>query len=424
MQALVVKQSDAEQMAELRRVKLLATTLLGGCLTTLVAAKWFEPRYPALAYVAAFAEAATIGGLADWYAVVALFRRPMGLPIPHTAILPSNQERVADSLGDFIESNFLAEGPVRAKLEETDFAALIIDWLTDSSRADALAGFAVRMLPQALNAADSSRLKSFMAERMQDAVSKVNVTPWAANLLDGLVEGRRHQKFLDELLDVLGRLLLEPRSVETILEKIREELPSVLRTLGADGFLLRKIVGSGAALIAEVKDNPDHPLRGEVDRLVANFVKKLRTSRAYQRKLDDFKTALLSRPETTELFQIAWNSLKTYVERDVASGDSTLQRQVSAILVSAARQLGEDKALRAELNAGMVTVLTAFVERQKSAISKFVSGQVKSWDMEHMTTIVETKIGRDLQYIRFNGTLIGGLIGLVLYIVLHGLGLR
>ena len=419
-----MKQSDAEQLADLRRVQFLATTLLGGCLTTLVAAKWFEPRYPGLAYVAAFAEAATIGGFADWYAVVALFRRPLGLPIPHTAILPANQERVADSLGDFIETNFLAEEPVRKKLEETDFAALVIDWLTDETRASALAGFAVRLLPQAMNAADSSRLKAFMAARMQEAVSKVNVAPWAANLLGGLTEGRRHQKFLDQLLDVLGRLLLEPRSVETILEKIREELPSVLRTLGADGFLLRKIVGSAAALIAEVKASPDHPLRGEVDRLVQNFVTKLRTSRVYQRKIDEFKNTLLARPETAELFQIAWDSLKTFIERDVASEHSALQQQVAGILVSAARQLGEDATMRAELNAGMVTVLVAFIGKQKSAISKFVSGQVKSWDMEHMTTIVETKIGRDLQYIRFNGTLIGGLIGLVLYIVLHGLGLR
>ncbi|MCA0424812.1 MAG: DUF445 family protein [Proteobacteria bacterium] len=416
--------ADQEQLTSLRRMQAGATALLGASLATLVAAKALEPRYPALAYLAAFAEAATIGGLADWYAVVALFRRPLGLPIPHTAILPSNQDRVAESLGSFIEANFLAEQQVRAKLAETDFAKLVVNWLADEKRAGVLAGFAVRMLPHALNSADASRLRAFVADRVMEAAERVNVAPLIANLIEGLVEGQRHQHFLDELLDVLSRLLLEPKSVETVLLKIREELPSLLRTLGADGFLLRKIITSAAGLIEEVKQDPDHSLRLEVDKLVRNLVLRLRNSPEFQEKVDTFKNTLLQRPETAEFFAIGWESLKNYVTADAESEHSALQRHLTTVLVSAARALGEDPELRAELNSGMVTALSTFIAEHKQGISTYISNQVKAWDMEHMTLLVETKIGRDLQYIRFNGTLIGGLIGLILYSVLHAFGLR
>ena len=401
-----------------------ATALLGVSLGALIAARAFEPRYPALAYVAAFAEAAAIGGLADWYAVVALFRRPLGLPIPHTAILPSNQERLADSLGEFIETQFLRQDAVRAKLGEADFAGMIVEWLTDPARADALAGFILRTLPQLLDAADSSRARSFVAERVREAARDASVAPHLATLVEGLTETGRHQQLFTDLVGLLGRLMLEPASIETIWRKIREELPSLLRALGADGYLLRRILVAAAEFLEEVQRNPDHALRGEVDRAIRRFVADLRDSPEFQARVDAFKNALIDRPETTELVGIAWRSLKGYVAREIAADDSDLRRHIRDVLVAAGRQLAQDSALRVEINAGMVAAIAAFVETQKSAVSQFISQQVKSWDMAHMTGIVEEKIGPDLQYIRFNGTLIGGLIGLLLYSVLHALGLR
>src|SRR6195256_4803811 len=157
---------DAARAAELRRVKALATLVLAGTLALFVAAKSLLHLHPAFGFVAAFAEAATIGGLADWYAVVALFRRPLGLPIPHTAIIPHNHLRIADTLGEFIETNFLAAEPVEARLREVDFAALVADWLSDRERGAALAGFVLRLLPQSLGAIEQSGLKDFIGKRI------------------------------------------------------------------------------------------------------------------------------------------------------------------------------------------------------------------------------------------------------------------
>jgi uncharacterized membrane-anchored protein YjiN (DUF445 family) len=168
---------DVEKLAALRRTKTIATAALILCVAVFAAAKLFEERWPWLAIVAAFAEAAAIGGIADWYAVVALFRRPLGLPIPHTAIIPSNQTRIADNLGRFIEANFLAPGPVREKLQQVDFAALVADWLSGPERAAGLSRFATRLIPQMLGAVEQSGLRDFARQRMLAEIDKVKVAP-------------------------------------------------------------------------------------------------------------------------------------------------------------------------------------------------------------------------------------------------------
>src|SRR5262252_6524247 len=164
---------DAARAAELRRVKLLATLVLAVTFAVFIGAKWLLPVHPAFGFVAAFAEAATIGGLADWYAVVALFKRPLGLPIPHTAIIQANQLRIADKLGQFIELHFLEAAPIEAKLREIDFGSFIADWLRDRKRSDDLAGFALRLLPEAVSATESSGFAAFVSRRIMGQLQAI-----------------------------------------------------------------------------------------------------------------------------------------------------------------------------------------------------------------------------------------------------------
>src|SRR6201995_3791103 len=171
---------DALRAAELRRVKALATLVLAATLALFVTAKLLLPLHPAFGFVAAFAEAATIGGLADWYAVVALFRRPLGLPIPHTAIIQSNQHRIADKLGEFIEVHLLEAAPVEAKLRQIDFASFIADWLRDRKRSADLARFVLRLLPEAVAATQNSGLTNFVARRIMTQLQAIDLAPLAA----------------------------------------------------------------------------------------------------------------------------------------------------------------------------------------------------------------------------------------------------
>ncbi len=408
--------ADAAKLAALRRIKALATAMLVLCLIIYLVARSFETRYPGLSFVTAFAGAAMIGGLADWYAVVALFKRPLGLPIPHTAIIPSNQERIADNLGYFIEANFLAPEPVSRKLREVDFAALVADWLAEPRRAEALSRFVARLVPQTVSAIEGSGLKDFITQRVVEQVDKVQLAPLAAELLTALTHDRRHQKLFDEIIKVFGRFLSDQDAQDALRDKIRDELPSVARLFKADAYLLKKIVASAGSLLDEVKADPDHPMRAEFDRFVLGFVETLKTSKTYGKQVEKLKRDFLARPELRELARDMWKSFRTYVEQDAGSDDSVIRKHLASAFVDVGRQLAADPAIRADMNAGFVVALGSFVESQKSGVSRFIAEQVKGWDLGQLTHLIEINVGRDLQFIRFNGMLVGGLAGLALHI--------
>jgi len=406
---------EAAKLAALRRTKFVAAAALCLCVAVFVTARLFQPRWPWLGFVAAFAEAATIGGLADWYAVVALFRRPLGLPIPHTAIIPANQTRIADNLGRFIEVNFLATEPVRGKLKEVDFAALVAEWLAEPARAVALSDFAARLLPRALSAIEGSGLRSFLGQRVLEQLQKVRVAPLAAELLTAITEDRRHQKLFDELIGLLEKFLNDEAALGAMRDKIRDELPSLFRLFQADAYLVKKIVASAGALFQEVLADQNHALRHEFDRFVIGFIESLRDSPDYAKRAEQLKRDLLTRPELGSLADEVWQSLRDFVEQDLQSENSRMREHLAGLFVDIGRQLAADPQIRADMNEGFVVALSSFVESQKSGVSSFIADQVKRWDLVQLVRLIELNIGRDLQYIRFNGMVVGGLAGLVLY---------
>lgn len=406
---------DAARAMELRRVKALATLVLAGCLAVFIIAKLLLPTHPAFGFVAAFAEAATIGGLADWYAVVALFRRPLGLPIPHTAIIQGNQDRIADKLGEFIEVHFLEAGPVEAKLREVDFASFVADWLGDRKRSADLARFVLRLLPEAMSATETSGLTGFISRRVMTQLQSIDLAPLIAGTARGFIRDGRHQGLLDDLLRALHGALTEPQTLAVIKEKIRNELPTLLKLYRTDTFLVKRIVASATAFFEEVRNDPAHPFRGEFDRMLLSFVDRLENEPGFTDRIDGLKRDLLARPELAELAGNLWSNAKSFIARS-ASGESTvLQHHLANMFVAAGATLTADSDMRGEINQGVVVVLRSFVADQKSGVSTFIADQVKAWDMGQLIGVIEVNIGRDLQYIRFNGSLIGGLAGLALY---------
>jgi uncharacterized membrane-anchored protein YjiN (DUF445 family) len=407
--------ADSARAAELRRVKALATLVLAGTLALFVTAKLLLPVHPAFGFVAAFAEAATVGGLADWYAVVALFKRPLGLPIPHTAIIQSNQHRIADKLGEFIEVHFLEAAPVEAKLRQIDFGSFIADWLRDRKRSTDLARFTLRLLPEAVSATESSGLMTFVSRRIMTQLQSIDLAPLVAGTLRAFVAEGRHQGLLDDLLRAVHQTLTKAETMTMIRAKVRDELPTLLKLYRADKFLVNKIMASASAFFEEVHSDPRHPFRGEFDRMVLSFVDRLSNDKSYSGRIDELKRDLLARPELGELARTMWSNTRAFIERSAAGESQVLQQHLAGMFAKAGEALAADAELRAEINEGFVTVLRSFIADQKSGVSSFISDQVKGWDMGQLISLIEINIGRDLQYIRFNGSLIGGLTGLALY---------
>ncbi|MEM8651553.1 MAG: DUF445 family protein [Pseudomonadota bacterium] len=408
---------ELAKLAELKRVKLTATLVLFACFLVMVGAMWLEHQYPALAFIAAFAEAATIGGIADWYAVVALFKRPLNLPIPHTAIIPNNQERIGDNLGRFIEKNFLAPEPVSQKLKEVDFADEIAKWLSDERKARGLAHFLRSIIPQLLESVDQKGLVKFAANSVTKQLKQVDLSPIVNEVLDSLTRDDRHQKLMDEVILALHRFLNDEEALKVIQSKVKEELPTVLNLFRADALVVNRIIKAAASLLDEIKDNPEHELREEFEQFLKDYAKRLKRSKRFAARIDTFKKQILARPELMSIAQQMWTSIRTFIEQDVQSKDSILVENLAEMFIDVGKNLKAEKELKQDINDGMILLLSNFVASQKTNISMFISEQVKSWDFRQLITLIEANIGKDLQYIRFNGMIIGGFVGLALYIV-------
>ena len=407
--------SEIEKLKQLNRIKVLATLVLIACFCAMVVAKILEHHYPPFALVAAFAEAATIGGIADWYAVVALFKKPLNLPFPHTAIIPNNQHRIADNLGGFIDSNFLARGPVGEKLKEVDFAGEMSNWLSSRERSQSLASFMARLVPQLLQAVDEKGLVQFARQRVTSQIAKTDIAPLLGNLMQSFTNDGRHLKLLDDLVSALHNFLNDDDTLALVRTKVQRELPVLFNVLGADTLVVKRIVHVATELLDEIKEQPDHPLRAEFEEFLTSYVKRIRRTKGFALQVERIKQMVLGRPELEDAADHMWLSLKKYILADIEAENSMLVASLTDMLVEVGTSLKEEPNLRRDINNGMVVVISNVVQEQRSNISSYVSEQVKSWDMQQLLLLIETNVGRDLQFIRFNGMIIGGCVGLVLF---------
>lgn len=390
-----------------------ATGLLAAMALLFLLAHALRASHPAWPWVLAFAEAAMVGGLADWFAVTALFRRPLGLPIPHTAIIQRNQARIADKLGEFVERQFLGDAAVEARLRRVDFAALASGWLSDAKRAGDLARFLLQLAPEALAAIDQSGLKSFLSRRINAQLEALDLGPLAASSLRGLIDSGRHRVLLDELVRGLRASLDDPQLLAAIRDKIRNELPTLLKLYRADRYVLNKLVASATAFFTEVEADPGHPFRSEFDRLMRSFADRLAGDPDYAAKLKQLQREVLERPEWQALAQKLWASVSALIAEGASGGG--IHPHLAHLFVEAGRHLERDDDMRAEINRGLCAVLRRLIAEHKSEAASFIADQVKAWDIGQLVKLIELNVGRDLQYIRFNGTLIGGLAGLALH---------
>jgi uncharacterized membrane-anchored protein YjiN (DUF445 family) len=404
--------------AELARTKRAATVLLALAFVTALIARAMQHLHPALGFVAAFAEAATVGGLADWFAVVALFRRPLGLPIPHTAIIPANRHRIATSLGEFVQVHFLGAEVIAAKLRSIDFVDVVRRWLEVPRNSAGLAQTILRLLPQFTRAFEHSGAGAFALRFVRGQGSRIDFAPFAADFIDLLISQGHHRQLFDAGLAGVAKLLSDKGTLETIRAKIKEELPALFNFFRADAILLNRIVTSTFALTEEIRSDPGHPLRAEFDAFLQKFARDLRDKpQTYSQTIRDFAETIGSNPELGNILTKLFAGLMEAIREGARESSSQLTLSLTRMLVEAGAGVGAEPHLKAYLNEAAATGLATIVERRKSGISRFISDQVDSWDMKELISIIEVNAGRDLQYIRFNGTIIGGLAGLALHTV-------
>ena len=393
-------------------MKTLATGLLVAMTAVFLAASSpFAHRWNGSSYVRAFAEAAMVGACADWFAVTALFRRPFGLPIPHTAVIPRSKDRIGEALGRFIVENFLDPKVLDAKLRELELAAWGGDWLSQPQNARALAARLVRFGPELVRALPEGALEELLGSLALGAGRSIPAAPTASAVLAAIWNKGQGQALIEQTADLLGGYLAEHHDV--ILEKVQGQswrwLPGWV-----DKAIARKITAGLVQLLADVRQ-PDHPWRAEFGQTVETLIARLAHDPELRRQGEALKQQVLEDPRIGEQARRLWSEMRRQLATDASGGTAAFVVKVEALVLSLGAWLRDDVGVQRMLNTGARSLVRRGVAPRRMEIGRFVAQVVESWDARDVVERLELKVGPDLQYIRLNGTIVGGLVGLGLF---------
>jgi uncharacterized membrane-anchored protein YjiN (DUF445 family) len=401
-------------------MRVLATGLLVAMAALFLAAVAFRPAYPWLAWVEAFAEAAVVGAVADWFAVVALFRHPLGLPIPHTAIVPRNKDRIGGELGHFVERNFLTPENILAKLGSFDLVGPAATWLAAPAHSRMAAGALLSFLPRLIEAVDDAEIERMIARAAAERVGALDITKLTGRVLSAVTAGGSHQAVFDQILRRLGSWL--DRNRPLIKQKFSEQ--SSLTPAFVDAYIVNRFVDAMIDLVGEVALTADHELRRTFDAALHEFAEKLRTQPSFPGKSERLKREILQGLALDKVVQSIWTSLKARILADAATENSAIETHLAQALERLAADIRADPALADRLNAAFRSILESALRGARLPVSLMIEEVVRRWDAQDIAEKIESEVGSDLQFIRLNGTIVGGAVGLILQAVLVLLGLR
>ena len=413
-----------ERKALLIRNKTIAGGMLVGAALLFIVARC-QKGSSAWDWAAAFAEAAMVGALADWFAVVALFRHPLGVPIPHTAIIANKKESIAENLAQFIQDKFLATEVLVAKLKELNPAAHLCSYLTSRHNADSLARGVTRVISESLDFLDDERVQKVLRSALNDRVEKFDLATSAGLLIDTLRKESRHQVVLDETLVRLGAWLSTEESQEKIAVAIDSwcdtEYPLLSKFIpNRAGFAKsagEKIVRRVNEFLQAVNADPSHELRHEFDKAISDFSTKLKYDPAFRSTVEGIKLEAINNAQLSEYTKNLLVDIKTWLIDDLDRPHSRIQKKVSDAAIGLGNTLSGNRELGDSINEHLETIVRSYADNLRTGIAKHISGTVKDWKDEEFVNEIELSIGSDLQFIRMNGTLVGGVIGLLLHAV-------
>jgi uncharacterized membrane-anchored protein YjiN (DUF445 family) len=404
---------------ELRKMRRVATALLALMAVLFVVGINLERSiHPHWGFLTAFAEAGMIGGLADWFAVTALFRHPLSIPIPHTAIIPNNKERIGRTLASFLRSNFLQTRIVARRVRNMDVAGAIGRFLTSPSGGEGRMRMgASRLLGDIIGSLDDERMGGIAKGAVRKQLEKLDVAPLLGQLLEAMIAGRRHVPLLDSMVKWAAKTL--EANEHLIRQMVEEKAGAVMRWTGLDDRLANAIVSGLEKLLAEMAADPDHPLRAKGEEGLAQLAKDLKRDKELQAKVANWKAELLANPAMGKWIEGLWDQGRKALLKAARDPDAALAGSFGDALMKLGGSLQDDPRLKQQINRFSRRAIVGTAENYGDNIVSLVSDTIGGWNSSTITDRVENAVGSDLQFIRINGTLVGGLAG----IVIHAVGL-
>lgn len=403
-----------------RRMRATATAMLVFMAGVFLFSRQYLDLHPAWGYVHAFAEAAMVGGLADWFAVTALFRHPLGVPIPHTAIIPENKDRIADTMAQFLRENFLTPAVVARRMRAMNLARAVGDFLVKPASGAAgaqsrIGAGAAELFAGVLESLDPERLGGQVRAGLKHQLEKLEVAPLLGQMLGAAIADKRHLPLIDGIVRWAG-LTLEDNE-EMVRAMIHERANALLRWTGLDERLANSVLDGLYRLLAEVLVDPNHPLRGKIEEGLEKVAHDLVHDPETREKVERMKRELLDNPAVAQWWQGVWERMRTGLIGMARDPDSTLDGWLGSTLAELGAALRDDPRLQMQVNRFARRTAVGVATRYGGQIVQLVSETVRRWDARTITDRLESAVGRDLQFIRINGTLVGGLVGVTIHAV-------
>lgn len=402
--------NNETKRANLRKMKNIALSVLG--IAILV---FFVAHHYKIGWLKAISEAAMVGGIADWFAVVALFRHPLGIPIPHTALIPNNKDAIGQNLGTFVSDEFLIKEKLEVKLDEFDFATKATNWLKEQKNADTIASLVVEnVIPGVLKTIDDADVKTFIQQQFEVKMRELNFGQWIASGLESLSKSDKQAQLITNVLTVLATEL--EANKEEISEKVKKSTPWY--TLGVADKKIAEGVFNGLYEFLDMAKEPDSSIRQKIDSYVLKFIEDLKSSPEMQQKISSLIIEFTQKEEVQDYIGSIWQEVKNAVLADLENGEqSKIKLNLARMIGNFGTTIQNDIVMTTKINNFIKIDLLGILLRNKKAIGDLIATSVQSWDKEEISNKLELEIGKDLQYIRINGTVVGGLVGLLIYFV-------
>ncbi|HEV2748338.1 MAG TPA: DUF445 domain-containing protein [Allosphingosinicella sp.] len=398
-----------------RGMRMVATGMLVAMAAVFLVANELDERWAAWGFVKAFAEAAMVGGLADWFAVTALFRHPLGLPIPHTAIIPRNKDRIGDTLAQFLRDNFLTPSVVARRMAGLDVAGTIGRFLANPPGEGRLRQGASRLVADILQALDQERLGGMVKSAVAGRLRSLEVSPLLGQTLDAAITEERHVPMLDGIVTWVGRTL--DANEDMIRAMVHDRAGWIVRLAGLDERLADAIIDGLRRLTIDMAVDPHHPLRAKAEEGLANLAWDLQYDEAMKAKVEELKAEIIANKAVTAWIDGLWEKARAGLLKAARDPEATLAGKFGEAIRQLGATLQEDPHLRTTINQFARRAVVGGVASYGNGIVALVSDTIRGWDARTVTSRLEGAVGRDLQYIRVNGTLVGGLVGLIIHTV-------
>jgi uncharacterized membrane-anchored protein YjiN (DUF445 family) len=399
----------------IREMRLIATGMLVVMAGLFLVANAWDEAYPWVGFVKAFAEAAMVGGLADWFAVTALFRHPLGLPIPHTAIIPRNKDRIGETLASFLRDNFLIPSVVARRMRSVDIAGGIGRFLANPPPEGRLREGGSRLIADLLEALDQERLGGMVKNAVASRMRTLEVSPLIGQALEGAITDDRHIPIMDGIVTWAGRTL--DANEDLIRNMVNQRAGWVMKLAGLDAKLADAIVDGLRRLTIDMAIDPDHPLRAKAEEALAALAWDMRFDPEMQSKVESWKNEIIANKAVTDWLGGLWENSRAALLRAARDPEAAMAGKFGEALRQLGETLQQDARLKRAINQFARRMVVGAAATYGSGIVKLVSETVRGWDARTVTGRLENAVGRDLQYIRINGTLVGGLVGLLIHTV-------